>query len=116
MAKAFDPFDAYATEERVVHIEAFNADVTVRDLTMGESDAFNKRLLKDYDGKGDPTIDLAEAAKINYEKIALAMLSPKKTVKELQAMGTSATKAIQEIIKAIDGKEDEVDDEGNSKD
>ena len=116
MAKTFNPFDAYKTENKTVFIEALNSDVTYRELTMLEADNFNKRLLKNYDGKGDPTIDLEEATKINYEKVALALIEPKMTVKELQALPTSASKAIAEIAKVIDGKEDTTDEEGNSED
>lgn len=116
MAK--NPFDMYLTEEKKAKIEALNgAEITYRELTMGESDAFNKRLLKDYDGKGDPTIDLAEATKINYEKIVKAVISPELTVEYLESLGNSASKATTEIIKLIDGtKDDGVDEEGNSED
>lgn len=114
--KTLNPFDQFLTSEKTVHIEALGADIRFRDLTMGEADAFNKRLLKDYDGKGDPSIDLAEATKINYEKIALALIEPKMSVTKLQALGTTASVAINEIIKAIDGREDGVDEEGNSED
>ena len=116
MAKTFNPFDAYKTEEKKVFIEALNSEITYRELTMLEADNFNKRLLKNYDGKGDPTIDLEEATKINYEKVALALVEPKMTVKDLQGLPTSAAKAIAEIVKAIDGKEGATDDEGNSED
>lgn len=107
MAKGFNPFDAYAVENKTVHIEALNADVTLRELTIAESDSFNKRLLKGYTGKGEPTVDMEEATKINYEKVALAMIEPKMTVEQLQALPASAGKAIQEIVKHIDGREDD---------
>ena len=111
-----NPFDVFTKTEKTTFIEALDAEIKFRDLTMAEADAFNKRLLKDYNGKGDPTIDLAEATAINYEKVALALIEPKMTVKDLKALPTSASKAIGEIIKAIDGKEEGLDEEGNSKD
>lgn len=115
MAKPFiNPFDVYLTTERVVHIKALNADVKLRDLTMAESDAFNKRLLNGYTGKGEPTIDMEQATLINYEKVATALIEPPMTVEQLQALGIKAAVAIAEIIKAIDGREDE-DAEGNEK-
>ena len=117
MAKLSNPFDIYLTEEKTAKIEALNgAEITYRELTMGESDAFNKRLLKDYDGKGDPTIDLAEATKINYEKIVKAVIEPVLTIEYLESLGSSASKATTEIIKLIDGRDEGVDEEGNSKD
>ncbi len=114
MAK--NPFDIFIIGEKTAFIEELNTEIKYRDLTMAESDAFNKRLLKDFDGKGDPTIDLDEATKINYEKIELALIEPKMTVKDLKKLPTSASKAISAIVKAIDGKEDEIDDEGKSDD
>ena len=115
MAKQFaNPFDAYTIEEQTVTIEGFG-DIKLRSLSMAETDAFNKRLLKGYTGKGDPEIDMVEATKINYEKIEMAMIEPKMTVKQLQALPSTASKVIGEIVKAIDGREDEVDDEGNEK-
>lgn len=116
MAKFKNPFDAFIASEKTTHIKALGADIKYRELTMGESDAFNKRLLKDYDGKGDPTIDLAEATKINYEKIEKCLIEPIMSVENLQALGASASKAINEIVKVIEGKEGDTDDEGNSED
>lgn len=112
--KTFNPFDAYAPTEEVVFIEAFGSEITLRDLTMAESDAFNKRLLKGYTGKGDPEIDMIEATKINYEKVALCLIKPQPmTVAELQALGNKAQKAITEIVKHIDGRDEEEEEEGN---
>lgn len=111
MANKFvNPFDTLISEEKEVVIEDFGT-VVIRDLTMAESDGFNKRLLKNYTGKGDPEIDMAEATAINYEKVALAMVKPTMTVKQLQALPSSASKVIGEIVKAIDGRED--NEEGN---
>ena len=115
MAK--NPFDVFITTEKKATVEALGAEITYRELTMAEADSFNKRLLKDYDGKGDPTIDLAEATQINYEKVSLAVVTPELTVEYLQSLGTGASKAITEIIKLVDGtKDDGLDEEGNSED
>ena len=114
MAKT-NPFDAYIIEETTVTIEGFG-DIKLKALTMAQTDAFNKRLLKGYTGKGDPEIDMVEATKINYEKIEMAMVEPKMTVAQLQALPSSASKVIGEIVKHIDGREDdEVEEEGNEK-
>lgn len=118
MAKATftNPFDVYnASETKKAFVKELNSEVEYRELTMAEADAFNKRLLKDYKGSGDPVVDIAEATKISYEKIALALVSPKMTVKDLQALPTSASKAISAIARLIDGNE-AVDEEGNSED
>jgi hypothetical protein len=116
MAK--NPFDIFRTEiEKTAHVEALDGDIKYRELTMGEADAFNKRLLKDYTGSGEPTIDMAEATRIGYEKIELCLIEPKMTVPQLQKLPASASKAINEIIRLIDGTTEEVvDEEGNSSD
>ena len=117
MPKTFNPFDAYAVAERKVVIKALdNYEVTIKDLSIAEADAFNKRLLKDYTGKGDPIIDLEEATKINKEKVAKCLIEPKMTVAEIDALGTRGAKAIAEIVKEIDGKDEATDEEGNSED
>ena len=112
MAKT-NPFDLFKLGTQKVFIEALEADIEFRSLTMAESDAFNKRLLGDYTGKGDPQIDLAEATKINYEKVALCMSEPAMSIADLKALPVTASKAINEIVKAIDGREDveEVDED-----
>ena len=107
-----NPFSLFTLGEQTVFIEAFQAEVTFRALTMAESDAFNKRLLGDYTGKDDATIDIAEATKINYEKVAKCLIEPKMTIEDLKALPVTASKAIAEIVKAIDGREDDKDEEG----
>ena len=116
MAKGSNPFDLFALGEQTVYIETLKSDVTYRSMTMAESDAFNKRLLGDYDGKGDPQIDIAEATQINYEKVALCLISPAMSIDDLKALPVTASKAITEIVKAIDGREDEPDEEAKTED
>lgn len=102
-----NPFSLFTLGEQTVFIEALNAEVTFRSLTMSESDEFNKRLLKGYTGKGDPQVDMNEATKINYEKVAMCLISPKMSIEDLKALPVTANKAIGEIAKAIDGRTDE---------
>ncbi len=109
-----NPFAKFtAGQEKKAYVEALDYEITYRELTMLESDGFSKRLLKNYKGKDNANIDMNEATKIMYEKIALCLIDPKITVDELKQLEVSATKAIQEIGKLIDGREDEDEDEGN---
>ena len=109
-----NPFDMYVRETEVVFIEALNAEVTLQSLTMAENDAFTARLFKNYKNKDEMNIDMAEATKINYEKVSLALVQPKMTVNQLKALSTKATDAIAEIVKHIDGREDDEEaEEGN---
>jgi len=114
-ANAFDLFNA--TEEKVAKIEALGgAEVKYRELTMAETDGFAKRLIKDYGTDGSsPVIDFDEATVIKYEKMALALLSPKVTVDELMAKPTSFAPVVNEIVALIDGRDEgeELDEEGN---
>ena len=107
-----NPFDMFRLGEQTIFIDELQAEVKYRSLTMSESDAFTKRLLGDYTGKGDPKVDLNEATKINYEKAALCMLEPKMSIDELKALPVTASKAINAIVKAIDGREDEEKEDG----
>ena len=110
MAKK-NPFDIYAIHNRTEFIKALGQEVTFRPLTKKESDEFNVRLLKDYKGEGEMNIDLAEANKINMEKVALCLIEPKITVEEMEQYGDGINEAINEIAALIDNRSD--DNEGD---
>jgi hypothetical protein len=112
-------FDMFSTSEtHTAEIKALNgAKVTYRYLTMAEQDAFSKRLVKDFGADGSkPIIDFEEATKIKYEKAALILVEPKMSVKDLMALSSNAVEAINEINALIEGEDEGVDEEGNSKD
>ena len=116
MAKT-NPFAQFVTTEKKKYIKALDAEITYRELTMAENDKFTKKLIKGYSKDGGAEFDMAEATEVGYEKVALCLIDPKMTVAELKALPASASSAINEIIKAIEGSQDEmVDDEGNSED
>ncbi len=114
MAKTFDPFGIFAIEEKKAVIEALDGyEITYRDLTMKENDEFTKRFVKGYGADGKtPEIDFDEATKIKYEKAALVLIDPVKTVKELEGMGAHALKAINEI-NALVAPDEEDEEKGN---
>ena len=89
------------------------AEITYRSLTMAESDAFQKRSVNGFDSEGKPDINFDELTKIRYEKIALGLIEPKMTVKDLADLDASAAKALSEIEALISGNEEVVDEEGN---
>jgi len=97
--------------EKTVHIDSLNADITYRPLTMAEDDAFNLRLLKGST-QANPEMNMEEATKIKYEKIALMLINPKVTVKELKELH-GASKVIVEILQKIEPSNEIVDKEGN---
>ena len=113
-----NPFDKFVTETKTAHIDSLDYDITYRELTMAESDAFNKRLIKGYDKENGAEFDMNEATQVGYEKIELCLIDPKMTAEDLKKLGTSATKAINEILKVIEGGADDMVDKetGNSED
>ena len=118
MAKR-NPFDNFIAENKKAYIKSLDYEITYRELTMAEADALNKRLLKNYDKDTGAEFDMSEATKIAYEKLETCLIDPKMTAEELQALGSSATSAINEIVRLIDGAvtlEENVDTEGNSED
>lgn len=112
-ANVFAQFQGH--EPKKAKIEALDgAEVTYRTLTMSESDAFQKRTVKEFDADGKPTFDFDALSLIRYEKVSLGLIDPAMTVEQLQDLDATATKAIVEIEGLISGLKDEdlVDEEG----
>lgn len=107
-----NPFLKYAVATKTAFIEEFDSEIKYRELTMAENDAFNLRLLKNYSAD-NTNVDIEEATKIAYEKIALCLIEPKVTVEDLKALGSGVSVVINKINKVISGAELEVDSEGN---
>ncbi len=119
MAKTTNPLLAamqmHTNREETIDINGTKVVVHYRLLTLSESDAFTKRMIKDFgkDGK-DATIDFDEAANIKYEKLALCLQEPTAlTIKELKALPLDASEAFNKIAELIEPKAS-LDDEGNS--
>ncbi len=118
MSKKVDAFALFTTEPKTAVIKALgDVEITYRELSMLENDKFAERMVKGYGGEDGltPQMDYKEATKIKYEKVSAMLLDPKKTVEELEAMGSSAQAAFTEIL-ALGGEKDMVDEEGNSED
>lgn len=110
-----NPFDIFAINNRTEFITALGQEVTFRPLTKKEADEFNVRLLKDYRGdESNMNIDLAEANRINMEKVALCLVEPKLTIEEIEAYGAGISDAINEIVAFIDGRSDDNEEEGGN--
>lgn len=101
-------------EEKTAVIEALGgAEIKYRTLTMKESDAFQKKTVKGFDVEGKPTFNFDDINDIRNEKIALCMIEPSMTTKELEELSAEASKALIEIENLISGTADLVDEEGN---
>jgi hypothetical protein len=116
MAKTGNPFDMFKSGEvKTAKIEALGgAEIKYRELTMAESDAFAKRLVKDYGTDGSsPVIDFDAANEIKYEKAATILVDPPMTVEQLKQLSGSAMAAITEINNLVEKGDDMVDEAGN---
>jgi len=108
-----NPFDKYKVEGKVYFIKSLGSEVTLRELTYGESEEFMKAAVKGEDAEGNPIMDLDAIAKALVAKVSLALLEPKMTVKQLTALGASSRSSLVEISKIVEGI-DLVDDSGKS--
>lgn len=97
-------FAKYQTNTKVIKVKALdNAEVTIRELTLNESNEFYKRLVGETNADGSMNFNYKEMFAIKVDKVAAAMIEPKMTSKELYLLSESATEAINEISDAIDG-------------
>lgn len=101
-------------EIKTATIEALGgAEIKYRTLTIKEADDFQKKLLKGFDADGKPDFNFDKMSEIRNEKIALCMIEPKMTVKELEDLSAEAGKALGEIDGLISGTTGLIDEEGN---
>tara|TARA_R110000772_G_scaffold5454_1_gene19457 strand:- start:11608 stop:11958 length:351 start_codon:yes stop_codon:yes gene_type:complete len=100
------------TEETAM-IKALGAEIKYRTLTMKESDDFQKKTVKGFDSDGKPDFNFDAIAQLRNEKIALCMIEPKMTVKELEQLSAGASSALIEIESLITGTAGVIDEEGN---
>ena len=120
MAKAVNnPFSKFTEHTTLTAtIKALGADIKYRELTMDEADQFNIRLMGEERGIGqERSFNMKDATEIAYEKIALCLIEPAMSIDDLKALPASASAAINEISKLIEGQVDEMSDkEGNYED
>ena len=108
-----NPFLKYAVETKTAFIKALDAEIEYRDLTMVEKDNFNKRMVKEYGGDGEPELDFDELTEMKYEKASTILVKPAMTVDELKALSSAALPAIAEINALVSEEiEPVLDDEG----
>jgi hypothetical protein len=114
MSNVFDIFKG--TEQHTVKIKALgDKEITYRDLTMQESDAFTSKLVTGYDEKGKPKLNYEALNQLKYDKLSLVLVDPKMTVKDLEILSAHALSAINEILELVDGRDDEEEDKDNEK-
>jgi hypothetical protein len=96
-----NPFSKYSTETKVVKIKELDAEVTIRALTIGESDMFATMMIGE-EVNGKVSFNYKAMAEIRKRKVALAMVSPVMTYEEIDALPSEGVAAINEIADAIE--------------
>ena len=114
-----NPFFAFKLDEKKAKIKALGgAEITYRELSVKESDAFNLRMIsKDYKPSDDgsvPSVNIEEAMAIKYEKVSAMLIDPKMSPEDWNNVDGGARDAIDEILDLVNDAEDEaLDEEGN---
>ena len=97
-------FAKYQTNTKVIKVKSLdNAEITIRELTINESNEFYKRIVGEPKADGSMNFNYKGVFDVKVEKVASAMVEPKMTAEELYLLSESATEAINEISDAIDG-------------
>jgi len=110
MGKKINPFAQFSVPEVFTkQIESLNYEISYRKLTAAEEDNFNVRMVEGVDRSKKEEVNLKEAVKIKYEKMAMQLIDPKTTVGELQKLPSSV---ISEVYSAIT-EDDMIDEKGN---
>jgi len=113
MSKKVNPFDAFSvsTETKTAKIESLNgAEITYRELTMGEDDKFRRMMIKGIDKDGSPIMNLDKYEEVKYHKVATMLIEPTMTVEALKNLSTKAEGAIEEILKLVKDNDEEADE------
>jgi hypothetical protein len=96
-------FDKYKTQTKVIKVKALdNQEVTIRELTVNESNEFYKKIVGEPKEDGSMQFNYKEIFSIKVEKVATAMVNPRMTAEELEELSEGATEAINEIAEAIE--------------
>ena len=97
-----NPFDQYVIEAKEYEIKSLGATVTLRKLTLSQSEEFMDKSVKGLDKDDNPIIDMAGIRESNYAKVSLALVDPKMTIKQLKGLGSDAKDVMVEILDIID--------------
>ena len=97
-----NPFDQFLITPKEYEIKSLGATVTLRKLSLEQSQSFLDKSVKGMDKDDNPIIDLAGIRESNFEKVSLALMDPKMTVKQLKSLGSGAKEVMTELLDIID--------------
>ncbi len=98
-------FDQFLPKEKTYKLESLGGqEVIIRKLSYGESQKIGNASIKGIDKDGNPQIDFKEAQRAKFKKISAALVDPKMTVGQLEALSEDAEPVIDELFKIVDPK------------
>ncbi len=97
-----NPFDQYAIAPKDYEIKSLGATVTLRKLSLEQSQSFLDKSVKGMDKDDNPIIDVKAIQEGNFQKVSMGLVDPKMTVKQLKELGAGAKDSIKEILEIID--------------
>ncbi len=78
--------------------------IQIKKLSYGQSQTISNASIKNISSDGTPEIDFEEAQRSKFKKISAALVEPKMTVKQLEALSEEADDIIDEIFAIVDPK------------
>lgn len=100
MANAFDKFKGSETKHVIKAMDGF--EVTLRQLSLKEASKIANSMIKSVSKDGIPEMDIEKAGQVKLMKISAALVDPKMTVAQLEALSTDAREALDEIYAIVD--------------
>jgi len=97
-----NPFDQYTIKAAEYEIKSLGATVTLRKLSLEQSQSFIDKSIKGVDKDDNPIIDVKAIQESNFHKVSLGLVDPKMTVKQLKELGVGARDVIKEILDIVD--------------
>lgn len=97
-----NPFTQFEVKERKVFIEALNAEVVLKDLSLADKAEITSTLISGTDDKGEAIVDVKAALGVKYVKISKALVNPKMSPEALRALSGDAEEAINELLYLVD--------------
>jgi hypothetical protein len=78
--------------------------VKLKKLSYGVSQKIGNESIKGIDANGNPEIDFQAAQQAKFKKISAALVEPRMTVKQLEALSDDADDIIDELFALVDPK------------
>ena len=113
-------FAEFLPKEETYKLESMKGqEVILKKLSYGENQAIGNESIDGISADGNPQINFKEANRAKLKKISKALVEPKMTVKQLEALSEQAEDVIDELFSIVDPKTYEAiqkakeEDEGN---